>query len=69
MCQISFYIAWTIIMQLSWNMGMEKKYMSSINLNSEWRTLFPKVHFHASQVGYTPVVKLSNVLNIRKVEK
>jgi hypothetical protein len=29
----------------------------------------PVVHFHASQVGYTPVVKISIVLNIRKVEK
>ena len=25
---------------------------------------FPVVHFHASQVDYTPVVKISNVLNI-----
>ena len=30
---------------------------------------FPVVHFDARQVGYTPVVKISNVLNIRKVEK
>ena len=30
---------------------------------------FPVVHFHASQVGYTPVVKINNVLNIKKVEK
>ena len=29
----------------------------------------PVVHFHASQVGYIPVVKISNVLNINKVEK
>ena len=41
----------------------------SMHLNSEARTLFPVVHFHASQVGYTPVVKRSNVLHIRKVEK
>ena len=26
------------------------------------------VYFHASQVGYTPVVKRSNVLNIRKLK-
>ena len=26
---------------------------------------FPVVHFHASQVDYTPVVKINNVLNIR----
>jgi hypothetical protein len=30
---------------------------------------FPVVHFHASQEGYTPVLKISNVFNIRKVEK
>ena len=30
---------------------------------------FSMVHFHVSQVGYTPVVKIRNVLNIRKVEK
>ena len=29
---------------------------------------FPVVHFHASQVDYTPVVKINNVLNIRKLE-
>ena len=28
---------------------------------------FTVVNFHASQVGYTPVVKRSNVLNIRKL--
>jgi hypothetical protein len=38
-------------------------------LNSEWRRLFPVVYFHASQVGCTPVVKRSNVFNIRNVEK
>jgi hypothetical protein len=31
---------------------------------------FPVVNFHACQVGYTPVVKISNVLNnIRKVDE
>ena len=30
---------------------------------------FLVVHFHAIQTGYTPVVKISNVINIRKVEK
>jgi hypothetical protein len=30
---------------------------------------FPVVYFDARQVGYTPVVNISNVLNIRKVEK
>jgi hypothetical protein len=27
------------------------------------------VYFHARQVGYTLVVKISNVLNIRKIDK
>jgi hypothetical protein len=31
--------------------------------------IFPVVNFHASQVGYIPVLKRSDVLNIRKVEK
>ena len=37
----------------------------------KWRMedVFTVVDFQASQVGYTPVVKISNVLNIRKVEK
>jgi hypothetical protein len=30
---------------------------------------FAMVQFHASQLGYTPVVKKINVLNITKVEK
>ena len=30
---------------------------------------FTVVDFHASQVGYPPVVNISNVLNIRKVKK
>jgi hypothetical protein len=30
---------------------------------------FPVDNFHASQVGFTPVVKINNVLNIRKVER
>ena len=34
---------------------------------SEWRTLFPWFIF--MQGGYTPVLNISNVLNIRKVEK
>ena len=38
-------------------------------LKLQMEDAFPVVHFHASQLGYTPVVNLSNVLNIRKVEK
>jgi hypothetical protein len=40
-----------------------------MHLNRDWRMLFPVVYSHASEVGYTPVVNISNVLNIRKVEK
>ena len=45
-----------------------------MHLNSEWRTLINReshllVNFHDSQAGCTPVVNISNVLNIRKVEK
>jgi hypothetical protein len=40
-----------------------------MHLNSKWRTLFLVVYFHASQVGYNTVVKINNVVNIRKVEK
>jgi hypothetical protein len=56
-------------MHLYLNRGYREKYMSSLHLNIEWRTLFPLVYFHGSQVGYTPVVKKSKLLNIRKVEK
>jgi hypothetical protein len=43
--------------------------MSSMHLNGEWKTLFSMVYFHARHVGYTPVVNISKVLNIREVEK
>ena len=51
-------------MHLSQNRDRGKKYMSSMHLEDT----FPEVHVHASQVGYTPVVKTSDVLKIRKVE-
>lgn len=69
MCDICFDLEGTINMHLYGNRSSEEKYMSSIHLNIEWRMLFPVVYFHASQEGYTPVVNISNVLNIRKVEK
>ena len=77
MCEIYLDLEWTIIMHLyhaplsctCLETGSGGKYMSSMHLNSEWRNAFTVVHFLASQVGYAPVVKTSNVLNIRKVEK
>jgi hypothetical protein len=68
MYDICFDLEWTIIMHLYRNRAGGKN-KSSMHLNSEWRTLFPVVYFHASQVGYTPVVNISNVLNMRKFEK
>lgn len=61
MCEICFDLEWTIIMHLPRNRGSGTNDMS-IHLNSNWRMLF-------LQGGYTRVVKRSNVLNIRKVEK
>jgi hypothetical protein len=60
MCEISFDLEWTIIRHLSWNRGSWKN--TSMHLN-------PVVHFNASQLGYTPVVKQRMVLHISKVEK
>jgi hypothetical protein len=65
---ICFDSEWTTIMYLYRNRGGGEKYLSSMHLNREWRTLFLMVYFHASQVGYS-VVKRINVLNIRIVEK
>ena len=62
MCEICFELEWTIIMQLYRNRGINA-------LKQRMEDAFPVVHFHASQVGYTPVVNISNLLNIRKVEK
>ena len=68
MFQICFDVKWTIITHLSRNRGRGK---NTCHLCTEiaYGVSFPVVHFHARQVGYTPVVKKSNVLNIRKVEK
>ena len=71
MCEISFDLEWTIIMHQFRNMGMGgKMHLNSISaLKYQMEDAFPMVHFHASQVSYTLVVKLSNVLNIKKVDK
>jgi hypothetical protein len=49
--------------------GQGEKLFVISALKLQMEDAFPVVNFHASQVGYTPVVKISNVLNIRKVEK
>ena len=66
-CEVCLELEWTIIMQVSQN-GKGENYMASMHLK-RMEDAFPVVHFHASQVGYTPAVKRSNVLNIRNVEK
>ena len=67
MCEICFDLEWTIIMHLYRNRVGRKKMHVIYALKLRLKDTFPRGLF-SCQPG-TPVVNISNVLNIKKVEK